>query len=151
MTSSREPEEPGLLDPDAHAEWERKYGPTRKARRPRSSSMAVPGVILLLLILALAWWGTRDVDEQASQPGNTATSESRPRQGSLTRSKACGEFFDIAADLTLSDDQSAARFHALASRTRDSDLADAIREVGDKFAAHADEISSEEVLELCDQ
>ncbi len=109
-----------------------------------------------LLVLALVLFAacSTDGDEAGRGDGEEPevefeTEDDPTGGGSLDRATACGEFLTVITDFTLDDDQSAAALNALASRTTDSELADAIRGVADAFARHDPEIYSTEVDDLC--
>src|SRR5437763_16805568 len=76
---------------------------------------------------------------------NAATSSS----AKLDSQTACSRFDDITTDFTLTDADSAREFHALARKTRRSDLAAAIEDVANAFEQHDAAISSDPVHALC--
>jgi hypothetical protein len=82
---------------------------------------------------------------QTAAPPESATADS----SASNRKAVCDEFIEITADYTLDDDQSAARYLDLATRTEDQDLARAIRAVGNAFSRHDASISSDAVQQLC--
>lgn len=63
------------MDPAAVAEWERKYGPPKKVKPPRSSSMAIPGLVLLLVFLGLAWYGMSTNESGDEETGELSWAE----------------------------------------------------------------------------
>lgn len=69
--------------------------------------------------------------------------------GKLTKVGACQQFYNITADVRLTDDESAAAYSMLAQQTADPTLAAAIQRVADAFARHSQSISSAEVQALC--
>jgi hypothetical protein len=79
----------------------------------------------------------------------TTTNEDNAITTTNEDNAVCEEFYGIAADATLSDEESAIQFGALARRTSEQELSAAIQEIADKFARHAEAISMEKVNTLC--
>lgn len=89
----------------------------------------------------------------ASTAGSTlpkpVTSPPTAQARGLTTAATCRRFYEVTADFTLNDSESAAAYYALASETADLGLATAIREVADAFARNDPAISSADVQLLC--
>jgi hypothetical protein len=87
---------------------------------------------------------TTALNEQPAPASPGDAGESR----TLDRAAACEQFYDLVANLTLSDEDANAALEALASRTSDPELASALRRITDAFATSDPEIYAE-VDALC--
>jgi hypothetical protein len=68
----------------------------------------------------------------------------------LSRAAVWSEFLAITADYTLTDDESAFAYGAIAQETADPTLAAAVQRVADGFARGDPAVSSAEVRALCE-
>jgi hypothetical protein len=129
--------------------------------RPRS----VPTATLLTTLLAVATLaagcgagGTSEGAPSSSALAPTTTGAERDTsttadavgEGKLSKTEACERFKALAAQYTMSDEESAAAFRALAGLTTDPALALEIRRVGDRFAHHDDAVPADAVLAACE-
>lgn len=110
-------------------------------------------VALLLIIIAAITSGHDSTNSDAAVAGQSpATVEPTDVTSSSDDASnvyVCGEFVRTVADFTMTDEQSATAFGALAGQASDPELAAALQEIADKFAAHSPAVSSVRVQAAC--
>jgi hypothetical protein len=89
--------------------------------------------------------GAGDTDRDKTESSSSSSDSGQ------SRTDTCAQFNDITADLTLSDDESAAQYETLADDTADSDLANELRSIAAALRRHDPEVSIAGVLALCDR
>ena len=99
---------------------------------------------LVVLLTATACSGP-----EPSQADEAAAASEAAEVVNATTAGTCAAFERTVADFSMTDEQSAAAFYEIASRTGNEALAAAINRVARGFATHDPAVSAAEVQGLC--